>query len=164
MIEDAEVFPKILKLADCLCQELAASALPEPCWCGVVVGDLFPSEFCSDCTTNKCGSAWVRLAGVFPSNVLPTADQSTGSCTAPLAFTVEVGVDRCAAVGDSRGNPPTVGQRLEEARLVLADMQAMRRAIVCCFGTKDYVLGEYTPRGPQGGCVGGTWTVTASVF
>ena len=39
----------------------------------------------------------------------------------------------------------------------MADMAAMRRAIVCCNGDfDDIILGQYTPLGPAGGVYGGT--------
>jgi hypothetical protein len=42
-------------------------------------------------------------------------------------------------------------------------MLAMRRAVVCCRESKDWVMGTYTPLGPEGGVVGGIWLVALQV-
>jgi hypothetical protein len=44
-------------------------------------------------------------------------------------------------------------------------MAAMLRAIECCLGNasaKGVALGAYTPVGPEGAVVGGTWQVTVA--
>lgn len=38
----------------------------------------------------------------------------------------------------------------------LLDASAMHKAISCC-GLPNVAIGAYQPRGPLGGCVGGTW-------
>jgi hypothetical protein len=38
-------------------------------------------------------------------------------------------------------------------------MMVMRRAVACCPGSTDWILGAYVPTGPQGGLVGGYWTL-----
>jgi hypothetical protein len=58
------------------------------------------------------------------------------------------------------GDFPTAEQQFEATRLQMADMQAMRRAIQCCLAKDKHVLGAYTPIGPDGNAVGGTWTVS----
>jgi hypothetical protein len=40
----------------------------------------------------------------------------------------------------------------------------MRRAVACCLNSKDWILGGYAPLGPQGGVVGGVWTLSMQVF
>ena len=159
--EDDIAYPRMVELAACLCTELTASGLPDVCFCGVLPGAMVALDTCGGCgATGKCGQAWVRLVSVFPSNNFPNPD-SAPTCASLLAFELEIGVMRCAPAMDSRGNPPTVAQQLDAVRLQTADMLAMRRAVACCMGGTDnaYFLGTYSPYGPQGGCVGGSWTV-----
>jgi hypothetical protein len=76
---------------------------------------------------------------------------------------VEVGVARCLpTVGDRQGSPPEDQDLFNTARLQLADMAAMRRAILCCFagGDVDHVLGNFDPGLSMGGCLISSWTLT----
>lgn len=160
--EDTTVYPTMLELAGCLCVELAASGLPEPCTCSVLPGGDVAFDHCTECSDDKCGQAWVRLTNAFPSQQLPEPDV-TGTCASRLAYTLEVGVVRCAPMPDSAGNPPSVDEQLAAVRLQMADMAAMRRAIACCLAgnqDRDYILEPYLPYPTLGGCVGGAWTVT----
>jgi hypothetical protein len=84
-----------------------------------------------------------------------------------MAYNIEVGVARCAPMGELGGPngyvPPSVMENVEGIRIQLADMAAMRRAIQCCFGSaeRDYILGPYTQVDVNGGgCLGGTFVVT----
>lgn len=173
MIDDTVAFPVLEALAACLCQEIAAADLPEPCFCGVLAGQLVANEHCGseDCAGDGCtgGQAWVRLAGVYPSSQFPVQDQDQATCATLLAVEIEVGVARCAPVvsdegGAMEGDAPTLAQWHATTRLQMADMAAMRRAVLCCLGarSRDYLLGAYAPFGPEGGCVGGIWTVTVA--
>jgi hypothetical protein len=155
LIDDQGVWPNLLALRDCLCEEIAKSGLPEVCYCDVMPGALAPFDFADD------GQAWVRLVNAFPSLIFP--NQSTdlrASCAAPLAYVIEVGIVRCAPRYDGAGHPPSQAEEFEATRIQMADMAAMRRAIQCCLNRKDAVLGIYTPIGPDEGGIGGTWQVT----
>jgi hypothetical protein len=63
---------------------------------------------------------------------------------------------------------PSVDDQLSATRTQMAEMAAMRRAIRCCMAADEdgkeisYALGVYTPAGPEGGCVGGGWSVIVS--
>ena len=159
------VWQIMTELASCLCAELASSGLPEPCFCGIFPGEQAPFDFCA-CDSGGCGQAWVRLAAAGPSSFFPTIGGTSGlgSCAAQLAFQFDVGVLRCAPMPDDQGSPPTMSAQFEAAQLQYADMMAMRRAIVCCAraSKRGMDLGQYTPTGPQGGCLGGVWAVAFS--
>jgi hypothetical protein len=159
--EDKVFYPIMLEAASCLCQQISAAGLPEPCFCGVLAGATVVLDYCGDCGGGRCGQAWVRLSESYGSTTFPDPAVNP-TCAAPLAAVLEFGIARCAPVGDDQGNPPSLGDQLDTARLVTADMQAIRRAIACCMGHREHVLGSYTPLGPVGGCVGGTWPVTVS--
>ena len=150
----------LLDLAGCLCTALSDAEHPT-CFCGVLGGVQATLDTCTSCDV-ACGTAWVRLNSAFPSSSLPSADTTLSSCTAPLAYEIELGVGRCAPAPDDDGTPPTVSEELDSALLLLSDLWSMRTAIDCCFAGADTVLGTYTPFGPQGGCVGGTWTVVVA--
>lgn len=163
--EDYWVYPRLVDLATCVCEELNASGLPQTCFCGVIPGGLAAFDYCT--CQGACGQAWTRLVTAYPSVNFPNQSLSA-TCDQPLAFVIEVGIVRCAPVSNKDGVPPSVSAQLEATRLQMADMAAMVRAIKCCMGHDeddedlDYALGVYTPTPPGGGCLGGTWSVTVT--
>lgn len=160
-VEDFLIYPHMVALAACLCAEIVASGLAEPCFCGITEGTEANLD-CGSCE-NGCGAAWVRLDSAVPTTDFPNANTSSAKCNTDVAFILEVGVTRCfTPFADERGNPVGVAEHLASTRDQLADMAAMRRAIACCFATGDteYVLGAYSPIPFAGGCGGGSWQVT----
>lgn len=151
--EDQDFWPIMLSLRDCLCEEIAASGLPPVCRCEVMPGAAPVYDFIEE------GQAWVRLVSAFPSLIFPTQDQTPRNCATPRVGQFEVGIIRCAPMMSEGGDAPSAEEEFEAVRLQLADMQAMRRAIQCCMGKMKHVLGVYTPIGPEGGALGGTWQV-----
>jgi len=165
--EDTGIYPVMIELASCLCQEMEKEGGPELCSCGVKFGSA-STAFCGECQEIGCGGqAWVRLVDAFPSSVFPSADQALSNCKSPWAYQLEVGVIRCAPKGEVSGingyTPPTLEQNVEALRLQTADLAAMRRAIQCCFGAgdRDYIIGTYAQVDEisSGGCLGGVITV-----
>lgn len=158
--EDFLIYPTMVRLSGCLCAEITASELPEPCFCGIIPG----TEQALDCGScdDGCGAAWVRLSNGFITSDFPQPDISLANCNKGVAFALEVGITRCfSPFGDAEGNMPGVDEYLRQTRLQLADMAAIRRAISCCFATvdTDYILGSYSPIPFDGGCGGGAWEV-----
>lgn len=152
-IDDDTVWPKMIMLSQCLCEELTARRLkPGDCLCGVVPGAQLIHDY------NE-GQAWVRLANTYPSAVFPQRDNRPNNCAVGLAATLEVGVMQCAPGITASKNLPTQQDLFEQTRLQMATMTAMRKAIQCCDFGDDVVLGQYDPSGPQGLLVGGTWTL-----
>lgn len=149
---------RIARLVECVCEEIAK--VHPVCYCGPLFGGDTPIDFCNECDDGACGQAWVRLVQAFPSSIFPQFDEG-GSCTMPLAYEWEVGVARCAPTLDEQGNPPTREQNLDAVVRQYEDMDALRRAILCCFGVDDidYTLGVYQPIPVQGGCNVATWQV-----
>lgn len=150
---DAPVFASMVALQQCVCEEIEKRGLPSVCFCGVVPGSTAVLDFAEE------GMAWVRLNTAAPSIVFPSQDQSLRSCGAPLAYQFEVGIVRCAPTLDDDGSPPTLEEQFEATRLQMADMEAIRAAIQCCLPNASKILNSYTPYGPQGGALGGWWTV-----
>lgn len=152
-----EVIDDLTVLAACLCEQIRDSGLPETCFCGVIPGDQVLAAYTGDCA-KKCGMAWVRLTSAYPASGVMVPNEQPKNCGAGLGFGVEMGILRCAHVGTAE-RPPTAAEQLLDAQLQMADMLAMRRAVVCCPGSADWILGQYTPTGPQGGLVGGLWAL-----
>lgn len=152
-VEDDTIWPLMVALQQCLCEVIAARGLlPGDCFCGILPGDS-PSWDYSN------GMAWVRLIDSYPSTTFPSPNTTPrASCAAMLVATLEVGILQCAPGIDGSNNLPTQADQFESARLQIAGMRAMQQAIVCC-ETDLVVLGNYTPVGPQGGLVGGTWQI-----
>jgi hypothetical protein len=161
--EDFLVYPRMLDLSTCLTEELEKRGLPPACWNGLKSGAVPAFDPCA--CGPKSGEAYVRLATGYPSSRFPQPDASKVNCIPPMAFQLEVGIIRCYPT-QADAAPLSVSAELNVTRLQLADMAAILGAIRCCLGAQDtdpdefsYVLGTYTPYGPQGGVVGGWWSV-----
>lgn len=156
-----DVWVKLTALSDCLASEITRWGLPVPCSCTVVPGAVVATDWCGGCEGGLCGMAWTRLETMYPSTVFPQQD-TYAPCTAPLAYTIELGIARCAPVGNEDGTPPSDTEWLDCAQVQMQDAQVMRAAVLCCFSADEVMFQGYTPFGPEGGCVGGTWSVAVS--
>jgi hypothetical protein len=154
---------RLQALATCLCAQIAADELPEPCFCGVLPGEAVAGDYAGNCQT-KCGMAWVRLVNIYPAKAIGQPDITPGNCGAGLGFEVEVGIVRCVPVGNAAGMPPTAAQMLAATELQIADSMAMFKALQCCApDSRDMIVGSYEPTGPEGGLVGGTLLVQFAI-
>lgn len=151
-------FDALSELATCLCAQIVVDGSPDVCFCGVIPGEAAAAMYQGNCT-KKCGMAWVRLITVVPAAGLGTATEQAGNCMTGIGYDVEMGILRCTPIGTAT-EPPTPAQLLGAAQLQHADMMSMRRAVACCTGSRDWMVGAYAPMGPSGGMVGGAWTVT----
>ena len=158
------LFSKLASLATCLCAQIEQDGRPRTCFCGVIPGDAAVMEYAGNCA-DACGMAWVRLMTMFPSESVGQASEVPGNCGKELSVIIEVGIMRCIALGDSRGNPPSPEQLLGAADNQVEDALTMQRAILCCpdIEIADTILSAYNPSGPLGGQVGGTWQVVVAV-
>lgn len=154
--DDTLIWPTLVALQQCLCEELEdRDLLPGECFCGVVPGDQTAYDYSE-------GMAWVRLDAAYPSTAFPTRDTDLNNCGASLAFDIEVGVLHCYPNMDNSGNPASLDQKFEATRKQMATMAAMRRAILCCQGDNLIVLNSYTPI-TDALLVGGSWSLTLGV-
>lgn len=169
---DLDVYPLMEELLACLCKEIDDSNLPKPCRCELMPGAVFMLDFGPSDTAKGNGQAWVRLAAAgatFPGDVGDTQAPVilTTRCAAPLAYELEIGISRCVSVGTTSNNkyfPPSADAVSADVQLQLADMAAMKRAVLCCLKDKlgadvEIGLGLYSPIDHQGGVGGGTWQV-----
>lgn len=124
-------------------------------------------------TEDECcsGLGWVRIVDTQPLVLRGQEDLTFGCINHMRVTTLEMGVVRCHATPDA-DTLVTCDQWTAEAVQLEADHTAMEAALCCLQGVvtggtvpaiTDIVLkaGEYTPRGPDGRCIGGTMTVTA---
>jgi hypothetical protein len=117
-----------------------------------------PHDSC-EATLHGNGQIWVghgdTLVGWPEPSGLPT------TCAAPLNETVELGIVRCqkGSLQDG-GELPDVDLITEDAQRQEDDRQALRRAIMCCWGVegRDLIVESWRPIPPLGKCVGGVWT------
>lgn len=151
-------------LAACLCAELTPEGEEGPglCFCGVLPGNQAALEYTWECD-DLCGMAWVRLALSYPANGIGIVDERPSNCGAELGVDIEVGIIRCLELPED-GEAPDGATMLASSIEQADDIEAIRRAIACCspLAETGYILGPYQPYGPQGGIVGGWWTVYAT--
>lgn len=157
------VFEVLEAVVACLGESIKAVGAPPTCFLGVVPGDAASFEYVGECT-DQCGMAWVRMVSLYPSSSTGVADVSVGNCGKGSGLDLELGVMRCTSVGEG-AEPPTPQELAESTALATLDAQAMFRTVACCdiFSEKDYIVGTYTPLGPEGGLVGGIVPVSVSL-
>jgi hypothetical protein len=164
-VSDPLVMPLARELLDCYDMELSKTVDP-PTYvqlrAGGVVAHLL-STYQDECCE---GLAWVRPSAFFPSSsVFPVQDETPlKGGTRSWAVTLEMGAIRCAPTGD-QDTIPTDSEWEDTVQGTMDDAAAMRRAI-CCFIDADprrsgrVLPGIWQPIDIEGGCVGGTLTVT----
>ena len=157
------VFSRVGELAECLCAQIQdpENGVPDVCFCGIVPGEQAIGNYAGDCK-NKCGMAWVRLVSLYPMASIGQIDSTPGNCGVGVGIDVEMGIFRCISIGDEQGNLPSPAELLEATQLQIADALVMRKAVYCCdaIPSKEVILANYTPVGPLGGLVGGTFRVS----
>lgn len=103
------------------------------------------------------GMLWVRLV-----SLAPVYDRNR--CMTYQTADVEVGLVRCVSTIDDAGNAPSPEQQTWETLQMVKDMQELRNSLLCCVPEVKRVLGsslnQWAPQGPEGGCAGGTWSLT----
>lgn len=167
-VHDLLVMPTARELLDCLSQEIAKVESP-PKYVQLRTGSVV--DHLLSTTSDECceGLAWVRPASFFPSSAaFPVQDSAPPpKGVSGWAFTIELGVVRCAPTPDANRIPS--GDEWDAVtQAVMDDAAAMRRAL-CCWEAmgppgqsraKRMLPGIWTPLAIEGGCVGGTLPVT----
>lgn len=160
-VEDTIAYPVSVGLLGQAAATLAERGLAdELCFSGIVPGVEYALDHCQ----GECeGALWVRVAALFPSTAFPQQDATVPPNGAlNVAQQYEVGLVRGFALPDN-AEPLDELASLAIARRQLADASALAAAICGYFSSEQirFLLGQYTPIGPIGGCVGGSWIVTA---
>lgn len=159
-VGDRIAFPHLTALRDAIGPELDARGLPGLCEGLIGAGAQTAFDYCD---TSCDGMSWVRLDGAYASRDFPNADAEANRGRLLMAETFELGIVRGIDLPDdpAQGMDPAVLE--DSAAVQLADMSALLAVICAYFGGLGvpYIVGSYTPYGPQGACVGGSWSVTA---
>lgn len=169
---DTLLLPAAINLLNCLCAALNARPNPPAICClrpgDSVVQDVAIPGFSND----ECcqGQAYVRFIGFymtggaespFPS---PSTDAPVSPCGVPAwGVQLEMGVFRCIRTD----RQPTCPEYTEAVIQQMGDAKAMRQA-ACCFeelyDPESVALGQWSPAGPDGGCIGSTWQVSVEIL
>lgn len=153
-LETPRFAERLVELSMCLCDAVKSSCGSELCWCGVYPGGIPAWDYCGSCS-DRCGMGFVTVAGASLYTTFGQPDQSVAPCDRPLQAEVLLGVLRCVPLEED-GSAVPASAMTDVALMLMADLDAIRRAVVCCF-KGDAVLLGYEPLPEAGGCVGGQW-------
>lgn len=110
------------------------------------------------------GMGWIRLVSSAPTVRFPAADVSVDNCMYSLAHVIEMGLMRPSPLPDEFAGTVSLPDDEEYKETALRqsdDMDLMYRAMQAARNSIPLsVVGTYTPQGPDGGAVGGTWSIT----
>lgn len=159
------VLPKVEALLSCL-EEKLSEYDAGVCRSFIAPGGSTPWDVCCDCGDNE-GMAWIAITEVFPTDNFPSPQGGAMRCDyAEQGVRLTIGLIRCAATVDDQGRVPSVDQLMADMRKVQRDRGILLEAIKCCYladaDPGSYVIGSWTPLGPNGGCVGGQMTLQIS--
>lgn len=144
-------------LASSLCAEFDAAAeesgVAKPCLCTVLPGSVLSFDYC-----DEGGMAWARLVGIEP-----VERQEGRVCVIEYDVTIEVGALRCAPSLGENGELPSEAEQLAASMMQNYDLGILHKVLTCTKVPESFdfaAMGPYTPIGPDGNCLGGTWTRT----
>lgn len=157
---DQRIMPILEALLEAVAEEVAACGRGDIGFSSIQSGDLGIVEHVGEDV--GCSELIVNLTSVFSYQDFP-APAEVAQCNDPTAYVITVAMFRCAPQPkgrDVRINDPALHHA--SALEVIDDMHAMRRAISSVIKDQDRVhaLGTFEPYGPEGGIIGGSWTIT----
>ena len=128
-------------------------------YCSVTIqpGNAVVFDFAEECS----GTAWVRLVSANPTVAFPAADTNLNTCAYTLAFNVEVGMlGPAPMIDESMGQYilPSDTELFDASMRQMEEMQMMHEALRRA-DIPQKIIGDYSPQGPEGGVLGGIWTV-----
>lgn len=158
--------PAAESLLACLCLAVLASPVPtgscgfRPYINGTPLFGTLDDECCS-------GTSFVYAGQAGPVTAGTTADPGPVNCKLTWGATMQIGIWRCAPVGDLQ-LPPAPADWTATQNQLFDDFATLRQA-VCCFinarPAKTVSVGEYTiiNNGPEGMCIGSSVTLTVGL-
>lgn len=119
-----------------------------------VVFDFGPESGCG-------GIAWVRLVSANTTVSFPNSDVTVDSCAYTLAYTVEMGMAAPAPIMENHLGAFVLPEDTElfDAAMRQSDELEMMFTALKLARIPEKIIGDYTPQGPEGGVMGGSWTV-----
>lgn len=155
-----------LDLLDCAKALLAQTAFGPVCSASISPGEQVAWDRVGTCEPNgyggeeNCGQLYLRPAGAYHSEIFPI-ESTQRTCKLPLAYTFELGILRCFPVPDIEDDPTSDEMMTDWGLSCMEDQAALYQALLCCgtprFG--DVAVVDWEPVGPQGGVIGGFWTI-----
>jgi hypothetical protein len=152
----------LFSLLDCLQAQIddavSKDLTQRPCIVAVMPGNSTVEDYCQGCGDEN-GQAWVQLMSI--QNTATSGDEGgglRGICAETLTATYVVGIVRGGQVWDPEDGLPDAEWHLRDVVPAMTDMKMAYNAIRCC--SPKLTVGEYSPIGPDGGCIGGAWTAT----
>lgn len=165
-------------LAACLSNQIrdADNGVARPCTVTIVPGDSVLPEYQGECDDEvdpdypdqafDCGLAWVRLMNLYPASAPGVRADTAGTCVAStLGFDLNIGLTRCFELPEDPTTTLSPQQLADSTWAQLADGLIIRKAIMCCesLESDNSTLGTYSPIGPIGGLLGGSWSISVSL-
>ena len=113
------------------------------------------------------GQVWSRLASVETLTTPKLGHSPQLPCRRSWVVNAMVGVLRCATSVDNSGRLPSPAAVTADSMQVVADQAALLNAVHCCVpdlpGVLAIELDRWQSLGPDGGCLGGEWSLTLTV-
>lgn len=151
-------------ILDLLTDDESPNGCALPCFCRVAVypGLEVPWDTCGEDPCSDCdGQLWAAVQQIVRNTGFPE-----GSGCNVYNFTAQIGAVRCAAKPRPDGSPPTVEAIQNDAIRQALDADGILSALRCCPNRTRRILDagivvdSWDPLGPEGGCVGGVWTIS----
>ena len=153
-----------MRLADAIDElfECSLAAIDPPvCRSFKNPGEGAPHDNCEkNKSTGADGQLWVAHLGSTSGWPSPTGEPTV--CSTPFSEHIEIGITRCVLSKlTDQGKPPSEELITADFEQQEADRLAIRNAMLCCAAIegKDVIIEGWEPIDPQGGCVGGVWTL-----
>lgn len=159
-VEDSIAWADLVGLSDALAAELVRRQLPTLTENLVLAGAAVSLDYIEGPTS---GFSFARLGSGFQTNQFPFPQQTyVPGAGLQIARQFELGIARGITLPED-GSPMTRDEWFEVSRLAMADMNAIAATICSYFGSRaiPFVVSNWIPLGPDGGVVGGSWTVSA---
>lgn len=137
---------------------LANGSTSPPTRAGIVPGTI-AWDNCETCGQLAVSMSRIYLSDDFPGDAGNLSQNPQQAAWLVAEFACQL--IRCAPVGDSQGNPPTMSQLDESAQTVMADCSTILAAVLLSLCTMaagdlivDYAMRSAQIQGPAGACVG----------
>jgi len=109
------------------------------------------------------GQLWVRLISQEAMTVPKMGMAAQHPCRRTWLVSLGIGTLRCAVGMSDTGELPSPAALTADAAKVIIDKDVLLDSAQCCLpavqGVKSFALNRWDALGPDGGCVGGEWTL-----